>query len=197
MKIIGLTGGIGAGKTTVSEYLAEKGFQVIDADKLAREIVEPGMKALKDIELEFGIDMINSDGSLNRKKLGDAVFSDSEKLLKLNRITHKEILDRIKVKILELERDNANLIFIDAPLLFETGIDSMVHETWVIDAPVNLRNERVKKRDSMNDEDINSRIANQMEQHLKNTKATVVIDNSLGMEELHKKIDQLIKKYEA
>jgi len=197
MKIIGLTGGIGAGKTTVAEYLAEKGFPVIDADKLAREIVEPGMKALKTIELEFGIDMINLDGSLNRKKLGDAVFSDREKLLKLNRITHKEILDKIKMEILGFERDNANLIFIDAPLLFETGIDSMVHETWVIDAPVNLRNERVKKRDLMNDEDIKSRIANQMEQHIKNAKATVVIDNSLGMEELHKKIDQLIKKYEV
>lgn len=197
MIVIGLTGGIGTGKTTVSEYLTEKGFPVIDADKLAREIVEPGMKALKAIKLEFGIDMINLDGSLNRKKLGDAVFSDREKLLKLNRITHKEILDRIKMKILELERENANLIFIDAPLLFETGIDSMVHETWVIDAPVNLRNERVKKRDSMSDEDIKFRIANQMDQRIKNTKATVVIDNSLGMEELYKKIDQLIKKYET
>ncbi|MBK5246427.1 MAG: dephospho-CoA kinase [Peptostreptococcaceae bacterium] len=197
MKIIGLTGGIGSGKTTVSEYLTEKGFQVIDADKVARKIVEPKKKATKAIELEFGTDMINPDGSLNRKKLGDTVFSDKEKLLRLNEITHKEIVDKIKIRILELENDNSNLIFIDAPLLFETGIDSMVHETWVIDTPVNLRIERVKKRDSMDDEKIESRIANQMEQHLKNIKATIVIDNSLGKEELYKKIDQLIKKYEV
>ena len=197
MRIIGLTGGIGSGKTTASQYLAEKGFPVIDADQVAREIVKPGMKATKAIELEFGSDMINPDGSLNREKLGNAVFSDSKKLIRLNKITHKEILDKIKTKILELENDNLNLIFIDAPLLFETGIDSMVHETWVIDTPVNLRIERVKKRDSMDDEKIESRIANQMEQHLKNIKATIVIDNSLGKEELYKKIDQLIKKYEA
>lgn len=197
MKIIGLTGGIGSGKTTASQYLAEKGFPVIDADQVAREIVKPGMKATKAIELEFGSDMINPDGSLNREKLGNAVFSDSKKLIRLNKITHKEILDKIKTKILELENANAKLIFIDAPLLFETGLELMVHETWVIDAPENLRIERVKCRDKMDDKNIKSRIANQMEQHKKNKKATVVIDNSLGMEELHKNIDQLIKKYEA
>lgn len=197
MKIIGLTGGIGSGKTTASQYLAEKGFPVIDADQVAREIVKPGMKATKTIELEFGSDMINPDGSLNREKLGNAVFSDSKKLIRLNKITHKEILDKIKTKILELENANAKLIFIDAPLLFETGLELMVHETWVIDAPENLRIERVKCRDTMDDKNIKSRIANQMEQHKKNKKATVVIDNSLGMEELHKNIDQLIKKYEA
>ena len=197
MKIIGLTGGIGSGKTTASQYLAEKGFPVIDADQVAREIVKPGMKATKAIELEFGSDMINPDGSLNREKLGNAVFSDNKKLIRLNKITHKEILDKIKAKILELENANTNLIFIDAPLLFETGLELMVHETWVIDAPEKLRIERVKSRDKMDDKNIKSRIANQMEQHKKNKKATVVIDNSLGMEELHKNIDQLIKKYEA
>lgn len=197
MKIIGLTGGIGSGKTTASQYLAEKGFPVIDADQVAREIVKPGMKATKAIELEFGSDMINPDGSLNREKLGNAVFSDNKKLIRLNKITHKEILDKIKAKILELENANTNLIFIDAPLLFETGLELMVHETWVIDAPEKLRIERVKSRDKMDDKNIKSRIANQMEQQIRNKKATVVIDNSLGMEELHKNIDQLIKKYEA
>jgi len=197
MKIIGLTGGIGSGKTTVSQYLTEKGFPVIDADQVAREIVKPGMKATKAIELEFGSDMINPDGSLNRQKLGNAVFSDSKKLIRLNKITHKEILDKIKAKILEFENANVNLIFIDAPLLFETGLEGMVHETWVLDAPKYLRIERVKSRDTMDDKSIKSRIANQMKQHIKNKKATVVIDNSLGMEELYKNIDQLIKKYEA
>jgi len=196
MRIIGLTGGIGSGKTTVSEYLSNKGFPVIDADKVSREIVEPGMKATKAIELEFGIDMINLDGSLNRKKLGNAVFSDREMLYRLNRITHIEILDKIKMKIMELKNNNATLVFIDAPLLFETGFDSLVDETWVIDAPESLRIERVNSRDSMSVENIKSRIKNQMEQHLKNKKATVVIDNSLGMEELYKNIDQLIKEYE-
>lgn len=196
MKIIGLTGGIGSGKTTVSKYLSKKGFPVIDADKVSREIVGPGTKAIKAIEAEFGIDMINLDGSLNRKKLGDVVFSDCEKLKKLNKITHKEILDKIKKQTLSMENKDAALIFIDAPLLFETGLDSIVHETWVLDAPEQLRIERVKDRDSISSESIKSRIANQMEQSLKNKKATVVIDNSLGMEELYKKIDQLLKKYE-
>jgi len=197
MIIIGLTGGIGSGKSTVAKYLSDKGFPVIDADRVSREIVGPGMKATKAIESAFGIGVINSDGSLNRKKLGDMVFSDSEKLNRLNKITHTEILDKIKKKILQLEKDDARLIFIDAPLLFEAGFNSLVHETWVIDAPEELRIKRVKDRDSISVENIKARIASQMEQALKNKQATVVIDNSLGMEELHKKIDQLLKKYEA
>ncbi len=196
MKIIGLTGGIGSGKTTVSKYLSEKGFPVIDADQVSRDIVKPGMKATKAIESIFGNDMINLDGSLNREKLGDVVFSDKEKLNILNKITHKEILDNIKMKLQELEGGNSTLLFIDAPLLFETGLDSLAQETWVIDTPEKLRIERVKKRDSICVDKIKSRIASQMEQSLKNKKATIVIDNSLGMEELHKKIDQLLKKYE-
>lgn len=196
MKIIGLTGGIGSGKTTVSKYLSEKGFPVIDADQVSREIVEPGMKATKAIEAAFGIEMIHLNGSLNRKKLGDLVFSDSEKLNILNEITHKEILDKINMKIQALENSNSTLVFLDAPLLFETDLDSLVHETWVIDTPEKLRIERIKARDLISVEKIKSRIACQMEQSLKNEKATVVIDNSLGMEELHKTIDQLVKKYE-
>lgn len=196
MKIIGLTGGIGSGKTTVSEYLVKKGFSVIDADAVAREIVGPGMKATKAIESVFGVEMINSDGTLNRKRLGETVFSDKKKLSRLNQITHEEILKIINLRILEYKKKNTNLIFIDAPLLFETGLDSMADEIWVIDAPENLRIQRVEKRDFMEYKEIKSRISNQMEQNLKNAKATFVIDNSLGMEELRVKIDQLIQKYE-
>ena len=196
MKIIGLTGGIGSGKTTVSEYLVKKGFSVIDADAVAREIVGPGMKATKAIESVFGVEMINSDGTLNRKRLGETVFSDKKKLSRLNQITHEEILKIINLRILEYKKKNTNLIFIDAPLLFETGLDSMADEIWVIDAPENLRIQRVEKRDFMEYKEIKSRISNQMEQNLKNAKATFVIDNSLGMEELRVKIDQLIQNNE-
>jgi dephospho-CoA kinase len=145
----------------------------------------------------FGSEMINLDGSLNRKKLGELVFTDTEKLSKLNQITHEEIFRIIKHRILEYKINNVNLIFIDAPLLFETGLDLMTDETWVIDAPENIRIKRVQNRDLMEHEDIKFRISNQMEQNLKNSKATLVIDNSLGMEELWKKIDRLIKKYEV
>ena len=196
MKIIGLTGGIGSGKTTVSEYLVKKGFSVIDADAVAREIVGPGMKATKAIESVFGVEMINSDGTLNRKRLGETVFSDKKKLSRLNQITHEEILKIINLRILEYKKKNTNLIFIDAPLLFETGLDSMADEIWVIDAPENLRIQRVEKRDFMEYKEIKSRISNQMKQNLKNAKATFVIDNSLGMEELRVKIDQLIQNNE-
>lgn len=196
MKIIGLTGGIGSGKTTVSEYLKTKGLPVIDADKVAREIVEPGMRATRAIESEFGFDVINSDGTLNRKKLGNLVFSDAEKLSLLNEIMHKEINAIIKNRILELENKNEKVVFIDAPLLFETGLDSLTQETWVIDTPEDLRIQRIMSRDLIGIDEIKARISSQMDQKAKNAKATIIIDNSTGMEELLRKIDQLVEKYE-
>lgn len=197
MKIIGLTGGIGSGKTTVSDYLRTKGFSVIDADKVSREIVAPGMRANLAIKSAFGSDFINLDGTLNRKKLGSLVFSQPEKLDCLNKIMHQEINGVIKKRILELEEKKGKVIFVDAPLLFETGLDQLTQETWVIDMPENLRLNRIMERDQISRQDAAAIMANQMDQKTKNEKATIVIDNSTGMEELLKKIDQLVEKYEA
>lgn len=197
MKIIGLTGGIGSGKTTVSKYLKAKGFPVIDADQVARDIVAPGMKANLAIGSTFGGEVMNVDGSINRKKLGDLVFSDQEKLDKLNGITHEEIVGTIKKSIAVFKGKKEPILFIDAPLLFEVGLDALVEDTWVIDTPEDVRIQRIQKRDLMEVDKIRARMETQMDQASKNAKATVIIDNSNGMGELISKIDQLIKIYET
>lgn len=196
MKIIGLTGGIGSGKSTVSKYLKVKGLPVVDADQLARDIVEPGRQANLEIKDCFGMGVMNADGSINRKKLGKLVFSDKKLLAKLNEITHKEIIAAIKCSLAQCEQKGVKVVFIDAPLLFELGLDSLVEETWVIDAPDHLRIKRLLERDATSEEEIQSVISSQMPQSLKKEKATVVIDNSMGVEELREQIDQLIMKYE-
>jgi len=195
MKTIGLTGGIGSGKSTVSDFLKTKGLSIVDADQLAREIVKPGMPANEEIRNRFGLEVLNVDGSINRKELGKIVFSDKEKLMQLNEITHKEIIEAIKIALAGLKEKGVRVAFLDAPLLFELGLDSMVDETWVIDTPDPLRIKRLVDRDSMTREEILARISSQMPQNLKNSKATIVIDNSMGVEELQERVEQLIMKY--
>jgi dephospho-CoA kinase len=176
--------------------LKTKGFPIVDADQLAREIVEPGTRANLEIKDFFGTGVMNADGSINRKALGQQVFSDKKKLDRLNEITHKEIIAEIKLSLAHCEKEGRKVSFLDAPLLFELGLDSLVDETWVLDAPDHLRIKRVLERDSITKEEIQARISTQMPRSIKNQKATVVIDNSRGVEELREKIDQLIMKYE-
>ncbi|MEL7656984.1 MAG: dephospho-CoA kinase [Bacillota bacterium] len=201
MKIIGLTGGIGSGKSTVTDYLISRGFHVLDADKISREIVMPGSEMLIQLADVFGKEIILEDGNLNRKKLGGMVFSDPEKMKLLDGMMHTEILEVIHERILQFREEsdglpknkNSKAIFIDAPLLFETGLDKSVNEIWVIDADEETRIKRIMERDDLKREEILKRINTQMARDEKNNRADVILDNSGDREKLYQQLDNLIK----
>lgn len=195
MKIIGLTGGIGSGKSTVTDYLIARGFPVLDADKIAREIVLPGSEMLIQLTSVFGKSILMQDGSLDRKKLGNIVFSDPEKKKILDGLMHTRILELIHDRILQYREETVHkLIFIDAPLLFETGLDKSVSEIWVIDVDEETRIKRIMERDGLKREDIAMRISNQMTRDEKNKRADVILDNTGNQEALYQQIEQLLQK---
>lgn len=196
MKVIGLTGGIGAGKSTVSEFLAEAGYLIIDADRMAREITGKGSPVLQRIAEAFGDDMLFPDGSLDRKKLAAVVFSDRKKRQLLESMTTKEVIRMIGEQVAQLRRENKEkLIFVDAPLLFETGADRLTDFVWLVTADQQIRISRVMKRDNATEEQVLARIASQMDAEAKAARSTEIIDNSKGKEELYRRVEYLLEKY--
>ena len=197
MIVIGLTGGIGSGKSTVSDILKEQGIPVVDGDLIAREVVEPHRPAYDEIVRAFGTEVLQQDGTLNRKRIGEIVFSDPEKLSMLNSITHKEIYKVILERLESLKETGKALVFLDVALLFETGFDQLTDWVWVVDAPDAVRVERIQKRDGLKEEEILKRIQSQMSRELRNKKGNLVLDNSKSREELKDQILQELKQYES
>ena len=195
MKVIGLTGGIGTGKSTVSDYLIENGFHVLDADKISREIVMPGSDTLIELVSVFGKDILDKDGGLNRKKLGSIVFSDQGKKAELDKMMHSRILEIIFEKLSEFREETVKpkLVFIDAALLFETGLNRYVDEIWVVDADDEVRVKRVMARDGLSREEIFKRISSQMDKKEKNEKANFILNNSGNKKELYQQVEVLLK----
>lgn len=192
MQIIGLTGGIGTGKSTASGYLREQGFAVIDADQIAREIVEPGQPLLKELGRLFGEEIINEDGSLNRKGLAAIVFQNKERREALDKIMHGRIIEVIDERIDCYQRQGAcRGIILDAPLLFETGLEKKCDQVLLITADTELRIARVCARDGMTPEEVSARIKNQMGDQEKKAKADWTLDNSGSKEALLEKLDEL------
>jgi len=193
---IGLTGSIASGKSTVSKFLRELGAIVIDADKVAKEIVKPGTPALKEIVECFGKDVLNKAGSLNRKKLARIVFSDSAKLKMLNEITHPRIVEKIKNTITCLEKkDKTRIIVIDAPLLIETGLDKLVDEVWVVYVTPKTQIERLLQREKdMTHEEALKRINSQMSTVEKIKYADRVIYNNGSISETKNQVKKLWKQ---
>lgn len=195
MKTIGLTGGIGTGKSTVSEYLKEKGCVIIDADLLSKEMTQKGSPALDEIKRSFGEKYISKEGNLERKLLGDLVFYNPEALAKLQTIITKKVEEKIDSILKQLkERDNDDIVVIDAPLLFECGMESVADENWLITADMSVRIQRVKKRDGLSEKQISDRINNQMSEEEKRGKSRCIIDNSGTVEELYRKVDKIIER---
>lgn len=188
MIIIGLTGGIASGKSAAVHFIEERNIPVIDADKLAREIVEIGSDTLKDIVYVFGEGILNEDGSLNRKNLADIVFRDAFKLKELNTITHRRIGILVKDKLSEYEKEGEKIVVIDAPLLIESGLSKLVDIIWVIDVDVKTQIERVMERDSATEEEAKSRIYSQLPREERVKWADIVIYNNESLEELKKNI---------
>jgi len=196
-KIIGLTGGIASGKSTVSNILKFMGFNVIDADVISREVVEIGKPAYFEIIEHFGRDIIDEDGNINRKKLGSIIFNDDNEREKLNLIVHPYIFAAIKDYI---EKDSeSKLIFVDIPLLIEVLDDLQFHgihfdEIWLVYVDEEIQLKRLMERDSIGKEEAIKRIEAQMPMCLKKKYATRIIDNSGDKNELERKVKKLVEE---
>ena len=191
MRIIGLTGGIASGKTSVAALLERLGAVVVDADRLAREIVEPGEEALTGIVAAFGEKVLNCDGTLNRAALAEIVFSDQTARRTLEAITHPAIRQRAEQRLARLKEAGVETAFYMAPLLFEAGTASRVQEVWVVYLDRETQLKRLMARDGLNREAALLRIASQMPMEEKKRLASIVIDNSGSRSELEAQVLRL------
>ncbi|MEK4349623.1 dephospho-CoA kinase [Paenibacillus sp. FSL R5-0475] len=177
--IIGLTGGIASGKSTVSALLVSKGARLVDADVIAREVMLPGHEVLAAAVKQFGSEILSSDGTLNRGKLGDIVFQDPAALQALNNLTHPAIRREIKERMNSMEEeDPKKLTIVDIPLLFESGLENMFHEILVVYVPREVQIARLMERNGFSIEQAEARLNAQMDIEAKRNKADYIIDNS-------------------
>lgn len=194
--IIGLTGSIGSGKSTVSARLKSLGALILDADIIAREVVEIGTEGLKQIERVFGSEAIAADGSLDRKAVARIVFADSEKRQQLNGIIHPAVLSELKRRSsAQQAKDRTRLIIWDVPLLIEAGWADHTDSVWLVTAPMQTRLERIIARDGCTLSQAENRIRAQLSEDEKRRYSNEVIDNSLGLAELYAQTDKLYHKY--
>jgi len=194
-KVIGLTGGIASGKSTVSNYLINKGYQVIDADNIARAVVKKGSIGLEKIVNVFGNSILLENGSLDRKKLREIVFNDKDALNQLEEITHPLIIDRIKdnIKVMR-ENEMINIVFLDCPLLFEMSLEHLVDEVWLVSTTIQKQISRIVERDDTTESKARNIINQQMPLDQKAEKSDVIIENNSSIDILKSKIDLLLKK---
>ncbi|WP_458408084.1 dephospho-CoA kinase [Anaerotignum sp.] len=194
MKVIGLTGGTGSGKSVVSRSLAEAGAVIVDADKIAHDIILKGEPAYREIIEYYGTGILDEDGNIIRKKLGEIVFNDKEKLAFLNQCTHKYITAEVKRQIAAAKEDGtAKAIIVDAPLLLEAGLETVCDLVWVVYADPEVRAQRVMARDGITYELAKARISNQKSWEEYKAAATVVIDNSKDISWLENQLVELLK----
>ena len=195
MIIIGLTGGIGTGKSTVSNYLKEKGCLILDADELSRQMTEKGQPALGEIALNFGDHLIDESGNLDRQALGNIVFNDKNKLDLLQSIITSKVVEFINDRIYKLKAEEyKGIVVIDAPLLFECGMENISDENWLVVADLESRLKRVAQRDGLSKAQILSRIKNQKPQEEKEELSHVILDNSNTLEALYNQIDSNLER---
>ncbi|MEK4479723.1 dephospho-CoA kinase [Paenibacillus sp. FSL R5-0876] len=177
--IIGLTGGIASGKSTVSALLVNKGARLVDADVIAREVMLPGHEVLAAAAKQFGKEILFSDGTLNRAKLGEIVFQDPVALQTLNNLTHPAIRQEIKNRMYSMEQEEPKrLIIVDIPLLFESGLETLFHEIVVVYVPREVQIARLMERNRLSLEEAEARLNAQMDIEQKRNKADYIIDNS-------------------
>ncbi len=186
---VGLTGGIGSGKSEVARLLAAHGAIVVDADWIAREVVEPGTPGLARVVEEFGSGVLRPDGSLDREKLAGIVFADSERLQALNRIVHPLVRERTEELVAQAPPDA--VVVHDVPLLVENRMAPLYDLVVVVDAPVETQVERLVRRRGMTEEAARARIAAQASREERRAVADVVIDNSGSLADLKRQVDEL------
>jgi len=192
IKTVGLTGQTGAGKSSVSKIIRSQGVEVIDCDEISREVVAKEKRCMADLALEFSISILNIDGTLNRKKLGSIVFGDKQKLERLNGIIFPYIKEYVLKKVDELDKAGVMLVVIDAPTLFESGLDAECDSVVSVIAPVVQRQNRIVIRDHLSDEEARKRIDSQHDDEYYTSRSQLVIVNDGDTHDLHVKALELV-----
>ena len=197
LRVFGLTGGIGSGKSSVAALLRERGVPVVDADELAREAVAKGSQGLAEVVAAFGRQMLGPDGNLDRQQLGALVFSDAEARKRLNSITHPRVRLLSQQRFMELERQGIALAAYDVPLLFEVGLDAVLRPVVVVAASEAEQLERIQARDGLSAEAARARIRAQLPLAEKQQRADYVVDNDGPLSALPAKVDGLLSQLRA
>lgn len=192
MKIIGLTGGIGSGKSTVAQLFVEEGFPLIDADVIAREVVAAGQPALQELVDVFGEDILEPSGELNRQLLAKRAFVDRETTDKLNAITHPRIQQRTQELFDAYRGKDVEAVIYDMPLLVDNGLDRAMDWVIVVDVAAEERIRRVVEYRGLDEEDAQRRVKAQIPDGLRLAAADSVIDNNAAIDNLKPQVDQLI-----
>lgn len=192
-KVIGLTGGIASGKSTVSELLSVFGFKVVDADKAAREAVKKGSKGLAQVREVFGDEAIDENSEMNRRYMGDLVFNHPEKRLELNAIIHPIVRDIMEEEKQEYLKQGYNVIM-DIPLLFENELENTVDEVWVVYTSESIQMDRLMQRNNLSLEDAKARVYSQISIDKKSRMADHVIDNLGDKLELKQNLERLLEE---
>lgn len=192
--VVGLTGPTGSGKSEVARVWKSQHFPMIDADVLARRVVEPGQPALKELVAEFSEDILHDNGTLNRRQLAKRAFATPEDTAKLNAITHPYIIDLTHHILMQFEQMRERLAVIDAPLLFESGLDAACDFTVAVIAPAAMRLQRIQKRDELTEEQARARMASQQEDAYYIARADMVLHNDGDLDDLRRQASELAEK---
>ncbi len=191
MYVIGLTGGIGTGKSEAADYMGTLGAAVINADQVGHEAYSPHSEAWRQVVEAFGEGILQANSEIDRRSLGAIVFSDPEQLARLNGIMHPLMAGIVRDKIEELRAKGKGVVVVEAALLFEAGWDSLVEEVWVTDSPETTVIERLSRRNGMSEEEARKRLSSQMDRAERLERADYVIDNSSYLEAMQAAIDGL------
>ncbi len=197
MKVIGLTGGIGSGKSTVSQFLAELGATIIDADKIGHEVLKPDTEAWGEVVASFGKQIVTVNGTIDRKNLGAIVFSNPEARAQLNQIMHPRIYEMVKAQLAEYQRQGTNVVVVEAPLLVEADWTLLVDEVWVTTAAEDTVLKRLRERTGLSKAESQARIRSQLPPEEKLKSADLVIDTDCNLDELKAKIRELWRGQQA
>jgi len=197
MKVIGLTGGIGSGKSTVAGFLAELGAVVIDADKVWHEALKPNTEIWREVVTAFGTEIVKPNGEIDRKKLGKIVFANPKALARLNKIVHPRIYSMVKTQIEQYRQKGVRVVVFEAPLLLEAAKPSLadeVDEVWVTVAPESTVLRRLKEEMGLSEPESLARIRSQLSSEERIKQADVVIDTDCSLGELREKVRALWRK---
>jgi len=194
MKVIGLTGGIGSGKSTIAEYLTELGAKVVDADKVANEVYNPGTEGWRDVVNTFGEEVLTPAGEVDRKKLGEIVFNNPGAMSQLNQMIHPRAYELVKSRLDEYRKQGVEIVVLEVILLFEAGWDHLADVKWVTVASEDTVVKRLMQERGLSEEEILARIRSQTPTEERVKLAEEVIYNDGSIEEMKRKVNELLEK---
>jgi dephospho-CoA kinase len=192
MKVIGLTGGIASGKSSVGAILRKLGVRVVDADQIAHRVYLPETPGYTRVVQEFGAGILDSDGHIDRKRLGEIVFQNPEARVKLEKITHPVIMNEINRLIAAAKAENCPIVVVEVPLLFEAGLEGQFDYIWVVSAHHDIQLKRLMERNRLTFEEASARLSAQLPLHVKEGKADVIVYNNRGLYHLEEEIKRLL-----